>query len=45
MFTTTTTDGIGFTHTIALDDTSLLKFFGGILATTLVIILLHKVAK
>lgn len=45
MFTTTTTDGLGFTHTVVLDDMSMLKFFGGILATTIILIFLHKLTK
>lgn len=47
MFNTqyTTTDGLGFTHTVVIDDMSMLKFFGGIVVTVVLLIFVHKVIK
>ncbi len=42
---TTTTDGIGFTHTFVVDDMSLIKFFGGTLATALIIMVVRGLVK
>lgn len=43
--TYTTTDGLGFTHTVVIDDMSMLKFFGGIVVTVVLLLFVHKIIK